>query len=97
MANVILIDPKDNVGVVIEHIKEKDPLSFQNSQGESVQLTAQNDIRIYHKVAVKNIAKGEHVVKYAEHIGIASKPIFMGEHVHTHNVADSREDLSLVE
>ncbi|MDE5605254.1 MAG: altronate dehydratase family protein [Eubacterium sp.] len=39
-----------------------------------------------HKYAIKNIAKGEKVIKYGYPIGIASKDIKEGEHIHSHNL-----------
>lgn len=39
-----------------------------------------------HKYAVKDIAKGESIIKYGFPIGIAKKDIKLEEHVHTHNL-----------
>ena len=39
-----------------------------------------------HKVALREIAPGEKILKYAQIIGYASQPIAAGDHVHTHNV-----------
>lgn len=44
-------------------------------------------------VAIEPIAKGEPVVKYGEHIGLAANDIKIGEHVHRHNVESHRENL----
>ena len=55
------------------------------------------DITIYHKLATRDIRKGEPVVKYGEHIGIASCDIKAGEHVHVHNVEGHRENLEAKE
>jgi len=41
-----------------------------------------------HKFAVKDIAKGEAVVKYGVQIGAATAFIAAGEHVHCHNITD---------
>lgn len=97
MANIIKISPEDNVGVVIDEIKKGDDLKFTDHEGNDIEIKALNDIRIYHKVAIGEIKAEEHIVKYGEHIGVAGKDINVGEHVHTHNVEDQREDLSLVE
>lgn len=40
-----------------------------------------------HKVALAPIQAGTPVIKYAQKIGIASRDIAEGEHVHTHNLA----------
>lgn len=97
MSNVIKISPEDNVGVVIDEIKKGDQLKFTDHDGNTMEFKALDDIRIYHKVAITEIKADEHIVKYGEHIGVAGKDITVGEHVHTHNVLDNREDLSLVE
>ena len=39
-----------------------------------------------------NSGQGEAVVKYGEHIGIATAPIPQGGHVHVHNVVSPQED-----
>lgn len=45
-----------------------------------------------HKVALRDIPQGEHVYKYGQSIGLASKDIHAGEHVHVHNLAYVEED-----
>lgn len=39
-----------------------------------------------HKYAIKDIAKGENVIKYGYPIGIAKEDIKTDEHIHTHNL-----------
>ncbi len=39
-----------------------------------------------HKVALRDIAQGQPVLRYGSIIGFASQPIRAGEHVHTHNL-----------
>ena len=39
-----------------------------------------------HKYALKDIKKGENVIKYGSAIGHATVDINIGEHVHTHNL-----------
>ena len=56
-------------------------------------LTALEDITIYHKLAACDIAKGQPIVKYGEHIGLAARNIKAGEHVHCHNLEEHRENL----
>lgn len=92
MLNTMIIDARDNVAVAIEPIQKGDPATYL-LDGETKTLTAQEDITIYHKLAVRDIPAGTPVIKYGEHIGIASKNIGAGEHVHEHNVASHRENL----
>ena len=96
MRNAMIIDAKDNVAVAIEPIAKGDAAVYI-CEGKEVSLPALEDITIYHKLATRDIAKGEPVVKYGEHIGIASSDIKAGEHVHVHNVEGHREDLEAKE
>ena len=77
MNNAIIIDKKDNVAVALTDLKE-------GSLFNSVTLLA--DVSQKHKFALKDIKKGEKVIKYGFPIGIAKENIRAGEHVHTHNL-----------
>ncbi len=92
MRNAMIIDPRDDVAVAIEPIHRGDTISY-SCCGEEKQLTAQEEITLYHKVAIRNIPAGAPISKYGEHIGIAACAIRAGEHVHVHNVASHRENL----
>ncbi len=46
-----------------------------------------------HKYAIRNIKKGDNVIKYGYPIGHATQDIKSGEHVHTHNVKTNLSDL----
>lgn len=88
----MIIDPKDNVAVAIEPIAKGETATYV-CEGKEVSLPVLENITIYHKLACRDIAGGEAVVKYGEHIGIAERDIFAGEHVHVHNVVSRRENL----
>jgi len=53
-------------------------------------VTAVQDIPIYHKMALVAIPAGQIVFKYGQPIGIASKDILPGQHVHVHNLESDR-------
>lgn len=92
MINALIIDLKDTVAVAIEPIAKGSEINYK--VGDEIKtITAVDDIQIYHKLAIKDMAKGEPVVKYGEHIGLAGKDIKVGEHVHVHNVESHRENL----
>lgn len=92
MINAMMIGKKDNVIVAIEKIKTGDQIKYRYGN-EVLEFEALNNIEIYHKIALKDIKKGEAVVKYNEHIGLAKEDIKRGEHVHIHNVENCREEL----
>ena len=92
MINAMIIDLKDTVAVAIEPIAKGEDVNYK--VGDEVKtIKALNDVQIYHKLAIKDMAKGEPVVKYGEHIGLAANDIKIGEHVHRHNLESHRENL----
>ncbi len=50
------------------------------------EVTTLEKIPAGHKIAIKDIAAGEPVIKYGSRIGIASEAIAKGSRVHTHNL-----------
>ena len=92
MRNAMIIDGKDNVAVAIEQIAKGETATWV-WEGKEISLPVLEDITIYHKLATRDIPKGEPVVKYGEHIGVAGCDIKAGEHVHVHNVESHRENL----
>ncbi len=52
-----------------------------------ITLGGEGEIPAGHKIALRDIPKGEYVIKYGEIIGRAKTDIQKGEWVHTHNVA----------
>lgn len=94
--NAMIIEAKDNVAVAVEQIAKGEAVTYLN-QGETITLTAVEDIIIYHKLATRDIQEGEPVVKYGENIGVATAFIPKGAHVHVHNVESMQEDRSAKE
>ncbi|WP_024292313.1 UxaA family hydrolase [Lacrimispora indolis] len=91
--NAMIIDEKDTVAVAIEPVEVGSTLAWLDKNGELHKLTALTPIPIYHKFAIKDMEKGEPVVKYGEHIGLSGTDIHAGQHVHVHNVENHREQL----
>ncbi|NMW85590.1 UxaA family hydrolase [Peptoniphilus sp. AGMB00490] len=92
MKYALKVDDKDNVVTVLSPIEKGETVSYLDN-GDTKEVVAQNDIPIYHKIAIRDIKMEEDIVKYGEHIGRASKDIIKGFHVHTHNIKDHRENL----
>lgn len=77
----IKVNEDDNVATAISNLK-KDMLCLGVSLLE--------DIKQGHKFATCDILKNQPVIKYASHIGVASKDIKKGEWVHIHNIEGER-------
>ncbi len=87
--SAIVIDQRDNVAVALFAIKRGERVTIRIGE-EARELVAKSDIPFGHKLAVKDISKGEEIIKYGEVIGRATKDIEVGEHVHIHNVESLR-------
>lgn len=68
MINAVIIDEKDNVAVAIEAIAKGNEISFKLKDKTVKTITALDNITIYHKLAIKDMAQGDKVTKYGEHI-----------------------------
>ena len=64
----------------------KDTIIINEKDNVGVTLTGNETIPAGHKYALREIKKGETVIKYGEIIGRATSDIQVGEWVHTHNV-----------
>ncbi len=81
MKTLLKISELDNVAVALSNFSSGETA---NLAGES--LTIVCNIPFGHKVALKNIAKGERVIKYANPIGIAQTDIPRGALVNENNL-----------
>ena len=77
--------PEDSVGVATRRLPAGSEIGVD---GSVIRLL--EDIPSGHKVALVAVPPGEQVRKYGQVIGLASKQIRPGEHVHTHNLAFAR-------
>lgn len=75
--DALRIHPLDTVAVALRDLKA----------GETaLGVPLVSNIPRGHKFALRPIAEGEHVMKYAYPIGHALRAVAAGEHVHTHNI-----------
>ncbi len=89
---LLVHDQRDNVGVVVvEGLKAgTDMLCVVTHDNSSFRLKSADDVPIGHKVATKEIKKGDTVIKYGFDIGKAVSDIKVGEHAHVHNIKTKR-------
>lgn len=88
MVNALLIHDKDMVVVALADLEPGTPLMFERMNGQ--QVIVRERIPFGHKVALVPIPQGAHVIKYGASIGIATRDILPGEHVHVHNLQSVR-------
>jgi (2R)-sulfolactate sulfo-lyase subunit alpha len=95
MANtphLLVHDRRDNVGVVVvENLAAGTEMLCVVTEDDSELRAINNqDVPIGHKVALRDLAVGDTVIKYGQDIGRVVAPIRKGDHVHTHNLKTKR-------
>jgi (2R)-sulfolactate sulfo-lyase subunit alpha len=92
MIHFVLHDAKDTVAVVVvEGVKSGDSLTgWIMDEDKTIQIKALQDIPIGHKIALKNMAVGDTVLKYGIDMGKVVAPIQTGQHAHVHNIKTKR-------
>ena len=88
----VLHDPSDSVAVVVvEGVKAGATLTgLILDEDKTITLPCVQDIPLGHKVALKDMAVGDTVIKYGVDIGKVVQPIAKGQHAHVHNIKTKR-------
>ena len=84
--NAVHVKDIDSCVTVTVPITKGDLVSFHCSDGAVESVMANEDIPVYHKIAVASVSKDGFVYKYGEKIGIALTDIVPGDYVHVHNI-----------
>ena len=74
MKNYVYMTDKDNVVTMIRQLNAGEAIEV-----DGVKIKANQDIPVYHKIAIEEIKTGETVVKYGESIGTDSCIIRISE------------------
>ena len=85
------VDDLDNVATIFaEGVTDGTEVVIHDKKGNKDQVHVIGDVPYGHKIAVRDIKKGELIIKYGEEIGIATHDIRRGEYVHIHNLDSLR-------
>jgi altronate dehydratase small subunit len=85
----IVMEAADNVATVLRDIGPHTEVEFSVADKKRIVRVSER-ICFGHKFAIQDIKKGERIVKYGEPIGIATRDIRSGQHVHVHNLESAR-------
>ncbi len=90
--HLLVHDHRDNVGVVVveDLAAGTDMLGVVTEDNSDFHIRAKQAVPIGHKIALKDLAVGDTVIKYGEDIGKVVAPTAKGEHVHIHNLKTKR-------
>ena len=92
MNHFVLHDAGDTVAVVVVEGVTAGMLlnGWVMDEDRMTSVQAQQDIPIGHKLALKDMAVGDSVIKYGIDMGKVVAPIKAGEHAHVHNIKTKR-------
>lgn len=79
---LLLVHKHDDAAVALMPLKSGEVCELD---GQSITLL--DDIPFGHKVALRDIPKGDNIIKYGNPLGHATEHIHIGQHIHTHNMA----------
>ena len=88
VANVLVIDSRDTVGVALMDLPAGTAVELNG--GRPTSLVTTELIPFGHKIALVAIGRGETIVKYGASIGVAVDDIQPGMSVHVHNLKSVR-------
>jgi altronate dehydratase small subunit len=87
--DAVLINRKDNVATALRGLQKGQSVNLTGSS-EISGIVSLESIKTGHKLAIRDIKKGQLIIKYGEAIGAATLDIPVGGHVHIHNVEGRR-------
>jgi (2R)-sulfolactate sulfo-lyase subunit alpha len=90
--DILVHNRNDNVGVVVveELVAGAGLLCVVTEDNSEFRAPVNQHVPIGHKVALRDLAIGDAVIKYGQDIGRVVAPVKKGEHVHTHNLKTRR-------
>ena len=80
----------DLVGVAV---RDLDPGPVQGgylSGPARIRVRLTEAVPLGHKLALTDIAAGQQIIEYGQPVGVATRDIGQGDHVHVHNVRSAR-------
>jgi len=91
MIQFLVHDAADTVGVAVVDIAAGTGLTGRDlSTNRPLTAKAAQDIPLGHKLALKDLAVGDTVIKYGCEIGKIVQPVKAGQLVHVHNLKTKR-------
>jgi len=87
----LVMNPTDTVATLLDPARRGDRVTLLDPALRTIDTVCVREaIEPFHKLAIREVAKGDPVRKLGEVIGTASAPIAQGEQVHVHNLVSAR-------
>lgn len=87
LKDLLQLNPHDNVVVALHPIKKGEIV-----KDGDLTITVNMDIPQGHKIAIRDLVKGENVIKYGSPIGHMTAAAKQGDWIHTHNLKTNLHD-----
>jgi len=87
MKAIIKLHATDNVAIAMKDLMANDVVTV-----DDVELTLTEDVNKGHKIALCDLTKDQHIIKYGDPIGFALNDIKQGSWVHTHTIKTNLHD-----
>ena len=85
----MLLNAKDDVATALKALPKGEAVHAEAGE-RAVDVVLRQDVPFGHKVALRDIPKGEEILKYGLPIGRAQEDIRSGDWVHVHNCRSER-------
>lgn len=92
MPKALHINAKDNIAVCTSAVVTGDEVEILEPDGSRGSVTATMDVAFCNKIALRDIAEGEDIVKYGEVIGKATMAIAKGSLANDKNIASQQRN-----
>lgn len=80
-------DELDNVATIFANgVTAGMDVVVRDKKGSTTVIKVLDNVPYGHKIAIADIREGEHIMKYGESIGAATRDIPRGDYVHVHNL-----------
>jgi (2R)-sulfolactate sulfo-lyase subunit alpha len=80
----------DLVGVAVRDLEPGPATGGYLSGPASLSVRLTEPVPLGHKLALADIAAGQDIIEYGQRVGVATRDIKQGQHVHVHNVRSAR-------
>jgi len=87
MKAIIKLHATDNVAIAMKNLMANDVVTV-----DDIELTLTEDVNKGHKIALCDLTKDQHIIKYGDPIGFALNDIKQGSWVHTHTIKTNLHD-----
>jgi (2R)-sulfolactate sulfo-lyase subunit alpha len=80
----------DLVGVAVRDLDPGPAAGGYLNGPASISVRLTEAVPLGHKLALTDIAAGQEIIEYGQPVGVATRDIRRGDHVHVHNVRSAR-------